>query len=102
DRREAPERSADQSAEIVTGHVLHDVAARLDQASVGGRELNPDQQIAARAVTVPQRPALVGGNGAADRRLLERRLERQPLTVPRQLAIHIAHGRRPLPPRAYI
>ena len=40
DRREAPERSADQLAEIVPGDVLHDVAARLDQASVGRRELN--------------------------------------------------------------
>src|SRR4029450_1528514 len=54
DRAQPRERSEDEFAQIVTVYVLDDVATRLDEASVGRRELNPDQQIPGRAVRVRQ------------------------------------------------
>ena len=85
DRREAAERAADQPPEVVAGDVLDDRAAGLDEPSVGERQRDADQQVARRAVPMAQRAGVVGRDDAADRRRVERAVERQPLPVLRQL-----------------
>lgn len=53
------------------GDVLHDVAARLDQAAVGEREADANQEVARRAVAVTQGSGVIGCDGTADRRVVE-------------------------------
>ena len=62
-------------------------------SAIGERETNADDQVARRAVPVTQRSAVVGRNRAADRRLVERRFDWQPLPVPRQRSIDVIDAR---------
>ena len=66
DDAEAAERSCQQPRQIVTGDVLDDDPAALGKTSVRSRELDADDQVAWRSVSMPPRSAVVGGNDAAD------------------------------------
>ena len=78
---QAAERSGHQLAEVVSGDILHDVAARLHQLAVGRRELNADQQIPWRAEAVLHRTGIVGREHASDRCVCKCGLEREPLPL---------------------
>ena len=76
DRSEAAKRAGHQLRQVVAGDVLHDLAAGAGEGAVGRRDLHADDEVARRAVTMTQRPAVVGGEEAADGRLIrERRIE---------------------------
>ena len=66
DDAEAAERSCQQPRQIVTGDVLDDDPAALGKTSVRSRELDADDQVAWRSVSMPPRSAVVSGNDAAD------------------------------------
>ena len=94
DDAEAAERPGEQARQIVARDVLHDDAATFGQKAVGSDEFDADDQIARSAVPVTPRPAVVGGHEAPDRRAIGGwRIERNPLTVRGERAIHIRERR---------
>ena len=94
DDAEASERARQQARQIVARDVLDDDAAPLREPPVGSRELDADNQVARRPVSMAPRSAVVGCHEAADRRAIcERRIERNPLAVLRERAIDVAQRR---------
>jgi hypothetical protein len=65
------------------------VTAGFDQASVGHRQADTDQEISRRSEPVPQRSRIVRRNDAADCRAVEGTVDRKPLTVSRELLIEL-------------
>ena len=94
DDAEAAERSGQQPRQIVTGDVLDDDPAALGKTSVRSRELDADDQVARRSVSMPPRSAVIGGNDAADCGAIRRgRIERNPLAVRREHPVHVPERR---------
>src|SRR5207244_13512580 len=88
DDGKAAERSGHQPAEVVTCDVLDDDAAGLRGRSIDANDVDPDDQIARCPVPVTPRTGVIRGDDAADGRAIGRwRIERNPLTVARQLAV---------------
>ena len=78
DQRQRPVRAAHELAEVVPGDVLHDGAARARDEAVAEDEGHPEDEVARRTETVPERPGAVRGDAGPDRRVAGR-VEREPL-----------------------
>ena len=66
DQAERARRPGEQLAEVVAGHVLDDLAARLRDGPVGPHDGDADQQVARGAVAQPPRPGEPGRDDPAD------------------------------------
>jgi hypothetical protein len=97
DQPERAERAGEQLAEVVAGDVLDHLAAGARDRAVGQDDRDADHEVAHAAVAVAQRPRVVGGDDAADRRRVagaERRVEREhlPLGRERRLCLQQRHA----------
>ena len=91
DDAEAAERACEQARQVVTRDVLDDDAAAFREPAVGARELDPDNEVAWRAIPVPARTAVVGRDETADGRAVgEWWIQWNPLTVAAELASDIS------------
>ncbi len=82
DDTQSPKRSCSQLGQVISGDVLHDLAAALRESAVGQSQRDADNQIAQTSEANAQRPTIIGRENPSDRRLLRPQwVKRQSLTM---------------------
>jgi hypothetical protein len=86
--------NAEQPRQVVPGDVLDDDAATFRETAVRARDGDANDEIARPAVAVPAGSAVAGRDQAANGGIVPAgRVEREPLTVPRERAVDVAQRR---------
>jgi len=95
-RRDHPQRaarSAHQLGQIESRDRLHHFSAALGANAVAAQDGDADDHIAHRSISRAQRAKTIGRDDSPQRRALgERRLERQPLPIARELSLQLLQG----------